>query len=342
MKNRSARDHFGVTDRPRILLTAELPEAERARLEQVGEVFTWTEKRDPTAAELATEAETANAILSVITDPIDATVITRAKDLKVVSNRAVGFDNVDVEALTERGIPLGHTPGVLTDAVADLTMTLVLATVRRAAEAADAVKKGEWRTSWDRSSPYGFGLTEPGEDLAGKTIAILGAGRIGQAVATRASAFGMRVIAVTRDGQPKDGLATKDLAEALEQADVVSVHLPLTEQTRKLIGAEQLHQMKKGAVLINTARGGVIDQVALHQALREGQIAAAGLDVTDPEPISQDDPLLQLPNCLVLPHTGSATKQARTRMATLAVDNLLAGLRNQGLPHCANPEVYLA
>jgi lactate dehydrogenase-like 2-hydroxyacid dehydrogenase len=331
-----------MSDQPRILLTARLPDAERARLDAVGDVVTWDQPCDPTAIDLANEARGVDAILSVITDPIDATVISAASQLRVVSNRAVGFDNVDVKALTARNIPLGHTPGVLTDAVADLTMTLILATVRRVSAAGDAVKEGEWRTSWDRSSPYGFGLTEPGADLAGQTLAILGAGRIGQATATRAKAFGMHVIAVTRDGQPRQGIKAATLDEALQQADVVSVHLPLTPGTKHLIGAKELAMMKKDAVLINTARGGVIDQAALHQALREGQIAAAGLDVTDPEPMDKDDPLLRLPNCLVLPHTGSATKQARTRMATLAVDNVIHGLRGERLPHCANPEVYLA
>jgi lactate dehydrogenase-like 2-hydroxyacid dehydrogenase len=331
-----------MADRPRVLLTARLPDEERARLAAACEVVEWEHDIEPTAAALAGLATDVAGILSVITDPIDEAVIGAAPHLKVVSNRAVGYDNVDVAALTGRRIPLGHTPGVLTDAVADLTMMLILAAVRRTKAAAAGIGKGEWTSSWDRSSPYGFGLAEPGFDLAGSVLAVLGVGRIGRAVAGRAQAFGMRVVAVTRDGAPADGLDTLPLHEALQTADVVSVHLPLTAQTRHLIGARELGLMRKDAVLVNTSRGGVLDQRALLAALQRRQIAGAGLDVTDPEPMPADDPLLALPNCVVLPHTGSATTQARTRMAALAVDNLLAGLRGERLPHCVNPEVHLA
>ncbi len=290
------------------------------------------------SAELEAWLPEAAGLFTLLTDPVDEALLARAPELRVVSNMAVGVNNIDLDACTRRGIPVGHTPGVLTDATADLAMLLLLSAARRLPEAALDAREGRW-TTW---SPTGW----LGADLRGRTLGIVGFGAIGQAVAARARAFGMRILYHSRTRKPKVERHLEatfvSLTDLLRQSDFVSLHVPLTPETRGLIAADALRAMKPTAILVNTARGPVVDTDALVHALREGWIRAAALDVTDPEPLPPEHPLYALPNCLITPHIGSATEETRRRMAELACENLLAGLRGERLPHCANPEVYAA
>jgi glyoxylate reductase len=301
----------------RVLVTRRLPGPALQRLEAEHEIDVWPEPLPPPPDVLRARAAGAEGLLALITDRIDADLIDNCPDLRVISNYAVGSDNVDVGAAAARGIPVGITPDVLTDATADLAFACLLAAARRLPEAMAAVREGEWKT-WGPEWLLGY-------DVHGATLGIVGFGRIGRAMARRAEGFDMEV------------LHTGDvpLAELLERADAVSLHVPLTPDTRHLIDDEALARMKPTAVLVNTARGGVVDQEALARALHEGGIAGAALDVTDPEPLPADHPLLDAPNLLVLPHIGSATHRTRERMADIAVDNLLAGLAGEPLPHPA-------
>jgi glyoxylate reductase len=292
-----------------------------ARLRDAGhEVDMWADPEPPQQPQLIERAQQADALLCTLSDRIDAAFLDACPHLKVIANYAVGLDNVDLAAAHEHGIAVGNTPDVLTDATADLAFALLLAAARRLPQSAQAVKEGRWGT-WQ---PDGF----LGTDLVGATLGIVGAGRIGEAVAKRAAGFDMRMLTATsRGGTPLETL--------LAQSDFVSLHVPLTPDTRHLIDANALKRMKPTAILVNTARGQVIDQQALIDALHAGTIAGAALDVTDPEPLPPDDPLLQAPNVLVLPHVGSATTRTRAQMTELAVDNLLAGLADRPLPHPA-------
>ena len=268
-------------------------------------------------------------LLSLLTLPVDAALLDRLPGLRVVSNMAVGYDNVELAACRARGIALGNTPGVLTDATADLTLALLLAAARRLDEAAADARAGRWHT-W---SPDGW----LGVELRGATLGIVGMGKIGAAVAERARAFGMKVIYVKRSAPvPASTPAWAErvsLDELLARADFVSLHVPATPETRAMIDAAALAQMKPGAILINTARGSVVDQDAVLHALRAGTLRAAALDVTSPEPLPPEHPLYTTPGCLILPHIGSATHTTRARMAALACDNLLAGVEGRPLPH---------
>jgi len=290
------------------------------RLADAGhDVEVWPGNLPPHPTELRERVAGAHGLLAMLTERVDIALLDAAPQLKVVANYAVGFDNIDIEATDARGIAVGVTPDVLTDATADLAFALLLAAARRLSEAQDAVRQGRWRTF----EPQGW----LGADVHGATLVIVGGnGRIGQAVARRAAGFDMSIISLGRDD---------DLHQALQRADFVSLHAPLTAQTHHLIGNAALQAVKPGAILVNTGRGGLVDQIALARALHDGRLAAAALDVTDPEPLPSDDPLLDAPNLLVVPHIGSATHTARTRMAEMSVDNLLAGLAGAPLPHPA-------
>jgi glyoxylate reductase len=309
----------------RAFVSRRLPGDGLQRLEAAHEVSLWPEDRPPRAEELRARASGSEGLLTMLTDAVTADLIAAAPRLRAVSNYAVGVDNVDLEAATARGIPVGHTPDVLTDSTADLAVALMLGISRRLAEGDALVRRGEW-TTWGPE----FML---GRDLHDTTVGIVGMGRIGGAVARRLEGFGVRLLHTGRSG----GVP---LGELLESSDFVTLHCPLTPETRGLIGAEALERMKDTAYLVNTARGPIVDTGALIDALVAGRIAGAALDVTDPEPLPGDHPLLGAPNLLVLPHMGSATVVTRERMADLAVDNLLAGLAGERMPHCANPEVY--
>ncbi len=326
------------TSRPLVIVTHALPPGWLAPLEAHCRLFVGPADGAGLTPELRAALPQAEGLFTLLTDPVDEALLARAPRLKVVSNMAVGVNNIALDACTRRGIPVGHTPGVLTDATADLTLALLLAIARRLPEAARDAREGRW-TTW---SPTGW----LGADLRDRTLGIVGFGAIGQAVAERARAFGMRVLYHSRTRKPEAehrlAAAFVPLNDLLAQSDVVSLHVPLTPQTRGLINADALRRMKPTAILVNTARGPVVDTEALLRALREGWIRAAALDVTDPEPLPPEHPLYAQPNCLITPHIGSATEATRRRMAEIACRNLLAGLRGERLPHCANPEVYTA
>ncbi len=303
----------------RVFVTRPLPGTAVERLREAGhEVAVHPGPLPPTRAELEAGVAEAEGLLCLLTEAIDAALLERAPRLRAIANYAVGSDNIDRSAAASRGIPVGVTPDVLTDATADLALALLLTAARHLPAAAQSVRDGRWRTF----EPQGW----LGLELRGARLAIVGFGRIGRAVGERAAAFGMELLPVGRDD---------DLHAALGRADAVTLHCPLTELTRHLIDAGALAAMKPAAILVNTARGGVVDQVALGAALRGGVIGAAALDVTDPEPLPADDPLLGAPNLFVLPHIGSATYAARERMSDLAAANLLAALAGAPMPHPA-------
>ena len=290
-------------------VTRKLPGTGLDRLRAVHEVDVWEGGLPPPRDELIEHARDAEGLLCLLTDTIDADVIAACPRLRAISNYAVGSDNIDTAAAAARGIQVAVTPDVLTDTTADLAFALILAAARRLPEAEQAARAGEWRT-WE---PSGW----LGQDVHGATLCIVGPGRIGSAVARRAEGFGMDVVTVGRGDSLRD---------ALGRADFVSIHCPLTDETRGMFGESELAAMKPTAILVNTARGPIVETEALRRALVDRTIAAAALDVTDPEPLPADHPLLEAPNLLVVPHIGSATHRTRERMADLAVDNLLAAL----------------
>ena len=305
----------------RCFVTRELPGDAVARLAAEHDVDVWEGELPPPRDELLARARGAEGLLSLLTDRVDAELFEACPELRAVANMAVGTDNIDLSEAARRGIAVGNSPGVLTETTADLAFALILATARRLVEAAGAVGAGEWRT-WEPAGWLGF-------DVHGATLGIVGAGEIGMAVARRAAGFSMEVLLHGRDLAP----GRVSLSELLERSDFVSLHTPLTPETRGLIGDAELMAMKPTAVLVNTARGEIVDAGALQIALEEGRIAGAGLDVTDPEPLRPDHPLLGAPNLTVLPHIGSASHATREAMASLAVDNLLAALAGGPMPH---------
>ena len=327
-----------MADRARVFVARIIPEDGLRRVTELTDARVWEDEVPPPRDELLRAVAGCDGILTLLTDRVDDELLDAAgPQLKVVSNYAVGFDNVDVPACTRRGIPVGNTPGVLTETTADLAWALLMAAARRLPEGDRYVRAGRWR-AWGP-------LLLLGPDVHGSVLGVVGFGRIGQAVARRAQGFGMRIVyhdlrradeAVEREF----GATFVPLEELLAQADFVSLHVNLTPETRHLMNAERLGWMKPSAVLVNTSRGPVIDQRALYEALRDGVLWAAALDVTDPEPIPLDDPLLTLDNCLVVPHIASASRATRGKMAEMAAANLLAGLRGERLPTPVNPEVY--
>ena len=322
--------------KPRVFVTRIILESGLTLIRDFCETEVWPDELPPSRQEILKGVRGVEGLLCLLTDRIDAGIMEAAGPrLKIISNHAVGVDNVDVAAASARGIPVGNTPGILTNATADMTFALLLAAARRVVEGDRLVKSGGWKT-WGP----GFML---GADLAGATLGIVGFGRIGRAVARRASGFGMRIL-FTDPSQtiPEPGVeATQvDLDTLLKESDFVSLHTPLTEETRSLINADTLRRMKPTAVLINTSRGPVVDQEALYEALSAKRLFAAALDVTVPEPLPPEAPLLRLENCIIVPHIASASWQTRQRMSHMAAENLIAGLKGERLPNCANPEVY--
>src|SRR5215831_9503643 len=319
----------------KIYVTRQIPQAALSLLEGCGETRVWEPDEVIPRAVLLREVREIAALLCMVTERIDEELLTHAPELKIVANMAVGYDNVDVPALTRRGIVLTNTPGVLTETTADLVFTLILGVARRVGEAERIVRQGRWR-SW---SPFSF----LGRDVHHATLGILGLGRIGLEVAKRAKGFDMRVLYTNRsrrrEAEEKLGCMPVDLPTLLRESDFLTVLVPLTPDTRHLLSAAQFKLMKPTAFLINAARGAIVDQPALYAELRDGLIAGAALDVTDPEPIPQDDPLLSLENCLILPHIGSASVATRTHMAMLAAENLAAFLSGNRPPTPVNPQV---
>jgi glyoxylate reductase len=327
-----------MSSKPRVFVARRIPDDGLTPILAACEARVWEADLPPPRDELLRAIEGCDGVLTLLTDRVDDEFLDRAgPGLRVVSNYAVGFDNVDVAACTARGVPVGNTPGVLTETTADLAFALLMAAARRVAEGDRYVRAGRWKT-WGP-------MLLLGPDVHGGTLGIVGFGRIGQALARRARGFGMTILYhdITRVPEPVEGeFAARfvSLEELLAASDFVSLHVNLTDATRGLINPERLRTMKPSAVLVNTSRGPVIDQVALFEALRDGAIAAAALDVTDPEPMAPDDPLLSLENCLVVPHIASASRATRGKMAEMAAANLLAGVRGERLPTPVNPEVY--
>jgi len=319
--------------RPKVFVARRIPDEGLNRIATAADVDVWPDRLPPSAEVLRDRVKGCVGLVSLLTDRVDAALLDAAPGLKVVSNFAVGVNNVDVPACTARGVRVGNTPGVLTDATADIAVTLLLAAARRLGESAADAKAGRWLT-WE---PLGW----LGQDLAGKTLGIVGLGRIGVATAKRLHhGWGMKVLYTARS--PKAD-AERELAaervsfdELLAASDFVSLHADLNPTTAGLFGVEQFRKMKRTAVFVNTSRGPLVDQVALAEALRAGTIFAAGLDVTDPEPLPPTHELYALPNCVIAPHVASATVGTRDAMARLCADNLLAGLRGEPLPHGVN------
>jgi glyoxylate reductase len=298
-----------------VYVTRALPGEALERLRRAHQVTVWDRPLPPEPAVLRGALAETEGLLCLLTERVDLALLDAAPRLRAIANYAVGSDNIDLEHTRARGIPVGVTPDVLTEATADLAFALLLSAARRLPEAAAAARAGEWRT-WEPARWLGA-------DVDGATLGIVGFGRIGRAVARRATGFRMKVIST----------ADTPLDELLAASDFVSLHVPLTTRTHHLIGAAALARMRPTAILVNTARGGVVDQRALIEALRTGEIAAAAIDVTDPEPAAPGDPIYELPNLLVVPHVGSATHTARARMTELCVENLLAGLEGRPMPH---------
>lgn len=321
--------------KPKVYVTRLIPEEGLDIIREVAEVKVWDGELPPPRDVLLKEAEEVDGLLSLLTDRIDAELMDRARNLKVVSNYAVGFDNIDVAAATKRGIMATNTPGVLTETTADLAFALLMAAARRLVEGDKYVRKGKWMT-WGP-------MLLLGRDVYGATLGLIGLGRIGYAVAKRAKGFDMKVLYhdIYRNEQAEKelGLEYVDLETLLRQSDFISLHVPLTPDTRHLINERTLSLMKETAILINTARGPVVDEKALYEALADKRIAAAGLDVLDPEPPKMDNPLLKLDNVTILPHIASASVATRTKMATIAATNLVAGLKGETPPNLLNKEV---
>jgi len=314
--------------KPEVYVTRHLPEAAWEALIASCNVEIWDEEYPPPYETIFEKIAEKEGLLCLLTDKIDAALIDAAPRLKVISQCAVGYDNIDVSAAAARGISVGNTPGVLTDATADFAFTLLMAAGRRISEAVDYVRAGKWNT---------WGLTLfLGQDVFGGTLGLIGFGRIGQAVAKRAQGFDMRVLYYDTfrnpDAEEQLGAEYCELDQLLDESDFISIHVNLTRDTEGMIGEREFDLMKKTAVLINTARGPVVDPDALYIALKDNQIGAAALDVTDPEPLPPGHRLLTLSNLIVVPHIASATVTSRNQMAMMAVRNLVAGLRGEELP----------
>lgn len=313
----------------RITVTRRIDPGARSVLENIGDVTMWDSDLPPDPEQLAAMLADSDAALTLLTDRIDGPLLDRCPNLKVVSNLAVGYDNIDVPACTARNVAACTTPNVLTQTTAELAFTLLLAVARQIIPAADAARNGDWKTWY----PFRF----LGRDVAGLTLGIIGLGRIGLAMAKMGLAFGLNVIYT--GGQSNNEFREVSLDELLQTADIVSLHVPATPATHHLIGRRELAIMKPEAMLINTARGPVVDTDALVAALHEGRLFGVGLDVTDPEPLPADHPLYTFERVTILPHIASASEATRLQMSDLAAKNIVAVLEGSEPPHCLNPEV---
>lgn len=323
-----------MPQKPRVFVARRIPEVGLNMIVPHCEAEVWPEMLPPSPEVLREKVADCDGLISLLTDKVDQALLDAAPRLRVVSNFAVGVNNIDLAAATARGVRVGNTPGVLTEATADIAVTLLLAATRRLGESYTDAKEGRWLT-WD---PRGW----LGQDLGGRTLGIVGMGRIGLATARRLHyGWGMKVLYTSRSPKPEVDAELKasrvDLPTLLRESDFVSVHTDLNAQTKGLFGAEQFRQMKPTSVFVNTSRGPVVDQVALAGALRTGTIFAAGLDVTDPEPLPPSHELFSLPNCVIAPHIASATVHTRNEMARICAENLIAGLQGSKMTSCVNP-----
>ena len=323
--------------KPKVFVSRLIDREALDMIAEVAEMEVWRDELPPPYEVLLEKVKDVDGLLSLLSDRVDITLMDAAPKLKVISNLAVGYDNIDITEAKKRGIQVGNTPGVLTETTADIAFALLMATARRVVEADRHVRKGQWKT-WGP-------MILLGQDIHHATLGIIGLGRIGIEVAKRARGFNMNVLyhdIVRNSEETERQLGVKyisELNELLSTSDFISVHVPLLPGTHHLIGASEFALMKPRAVFINTSRGQVVDQKALYEALRSGKIFAAGIDVTEVEPISTDDPLLTLENVVITPHIASASVHTRKNMAMMAAENLIAGLRGEVLPNCVNPEV---
>ena len=319
----------------KVFVTHQLPGNRIQTLCQRSDMNVWLGPGLLPAADLRKELVDAHGVVCLLTDHIDRALLESLPKLRFISSMSVGVDHIDLTAATERGIPVGHTPGVLVETTADTTFALLMAASRRVAEADHFIRQGQWRpeNAW---SPDFF----VGKDIAGATLGIVGLGAIGSAVARRAGGFGMQVLGWNRTPRDVPGVEQVALENLLTRSDFVAITVALSDDTRNLINAQRIALMKKDAVLINTARGGIVDEDALARALAGGRLFAAGIDVFAREPVPGDNPLMSLPNVVLTPHIGSATASTRRRMADMAADNALAALAGDPMLHCANADVY--
>jgi glyoxylate reductase len=310
--------------KPKIYITRLLPEEVTDKLSSHFHVRMWNEENTPVPRDiLLKEVEDVDGLICFLTEKIDEEVLDHAAHLKVISNVAVGFNNIDVKAAARKGIVVTNTPGVLTETTADLTFALLMATARRIVDSSDYLRSGEWG-SWSL-------MQQTGQDIYGSTLGIIGLGRIGEALVKRAKGFDMNVLYHNRtrkqEKEQELGIQYVELIDLLQQSDFVCLLVPYSPEVYHLIGKDELSLMKRNAILINTARGGLVDEDALFQALKDGVIWGAGLDVFEQEPVSVDHPLLTLPNVVTLPHIGSASVKTRMSMAYLAADNMVSVLK---------------
>lgn len=323
--------------KPKVFVARKMAQEALDMIADAAEMDLWEGELPPPRDVLLKRVPDIDGLLSLLTDKVDAELMDAAPRLKVVSNMAVGFDNIDVPEATKHGIVVGNTPGVLTETTADFAWALIMATGRRVAEGDRWTRSGKWKT-WGPMILLGY-------DIHHATLGVVGFGRIGIEIAKRARGFNMKILyydVVRRKPEEEKELGLEyapNLHDLLSRADFVTIHVPLMAETRHLISTAEFAAMKPTAIFVNTSRGPVVDQKALYQALKSGQIFAAGLDVTEVEPISMDDPLLTLDNITIAPHIASASVATRTKMATMAAANLIAGLKGEMPPNCVNPEV---
>jgi len=321
--------------KPKVYVTRLLPRVAMERINSFCDAEVWDGELPPPREVILQKVHNVQGLVCLLTDKIDAEVMREAPNLRVISNYAAGFDNIDVTEATRRGIIVGNTPDVLTETTADFTFALMMAAARRIVEADKQVREGRWKT-WGP-------MTLLGQDVHEATLGIIGLGRIGTAVARRAKGFGMKLLYYnrTRRQEIEDELEVQyaEFDRLLAESDFITIHVSLAPETRHLIGKAQLEKMKRTCVLVNTSRGQVVDNMALYEALRIGTIAFAALDVSEPEPIPVDHPLLTLQNVIITPHIASATVTTRTKMAMITAENLIASLKGEAPPHSVNPEV---
>ncbi|MBI4671648.1 MAG: D-glycerate dehydrogenase [Chloroflexi bacterium] len=320
----------------KVFVSRLIPDEGLALVLEAFDAEVWQDELPPPRPVLLEKIQDKVGLLSLLTDKIDAELMDLNPQLRVVSNYAVGFDNIDIPAATARGLPIGNTPGVLTDTTADFAFALLMASARNIVQGADYCRAGKWKT-------WGPKLLT-GVDIHGATLGLVGFGRIGQAMAKRASGFGMHVLYYDQyrreDLEQSMGVTYADMDTLLRKSDFVSIHTDLNPTSYHLFNADVFAKMKPSAIVINTARGPLIDPVALYDALSSGKIRGAALDVTEPEPLPMDSPLHTLDNCLIVPHIASASIITRGKMAVMAAKNLIAGVTGEKLPTCVNPEVY--
>ncbi len=321
--------------KPKVYVTRLLPKPAMDRVNSYCDAKIWEGDLPPPRDTIIENIASVEGLLCLLTDKIDAPLMDKAPKLKVISNCAVGFDNIDVDAATKRGIAVGNTPGVLTETTADFAFALMMAAARRVAEGDRNVRAGKWKT-WGP-------MILLGQDVFGSTLGIVGMGRIGAAMARRAKGFGMKIMysdVIRQQPQTEKelGLEYVELGKLLAESDFITLHTNLSPETHHLIGPEQFKRMKRNCILINTSRGPIVDNMALYEALRDGKIAYAALDVTEPEPIPIDHPLLTLDNIVIAPHIASASVTTRTKMGMMAAENLIAGLKGEPLPNPVNPK----